>query len=621
MKSQPPRNPRQAQPPPVQNAPARQGQRRQASDTRRNEVGGQKEKPEDGREWIWAALLIALVLCLVFGRATTMDFVDWDDQVHVYQNPFLNPVTPAHLWHFWRHSYEHLYIPLSYAAFAALAVIAHLPPGAAPLSDTGSLLNPHVFHTANLCLHVLNTLLVFATLRLLVRRDLSAAAGALLFGLHPVQVESVAWISELRGLLCGSFAFLSIYLYMVSTIKLREGGSKSAVRLTYAAALLAGVCALLCKPSAVPLPLVLFGLDRWCLGRPARQCAFSVTPWLITSVVTVILTSHSQPVPSALQMPLWQRPFIAGDALAFYILKLLVPHDLGIVYGRTPARVLAHWWGYVTWILPVGVAILVYWYRRKLPTLIAAAIISLAWLSPVLGLAPFIFQNFSTVADRYLYLALLGPALALAYGLERVQEKAIPWPTFAVLFALAGISFIQTQTWQNQDTLIQQLARINSLPIDYRLNVDIGENYARRGMYDEAGREFMLAIPQKPDDFTAIYDLGMVFVHQGQPKAAVEQFKTVIRLNPTYMDAYVALAKELQKEGNTAAAMAEYNAALHANPRSASTYTEYGIALALQNDLPGAIKQFQAALQVDPNFGPAQADLRKALTMMQGHAP
>jgi hypothetical protein len=157
----------------------------------------------------------------------------------------------------------------------------------------------------------------------------------------------------------------------------------------------------------------------------------------------------------------WARPFIAGDALAFYLGKLAWPVGLCADYGRTPEEVLGHAWGYLTWLAPAVLGVLVWRGRARRPMLLAAAALFSLGLLPVLGFVPFIFQQFSTVADRYAYLALLGPAVALAWWLSTQRRPAAGVATSAVLAALGFLSAFQTLHWYNNGTFWTHTIRHN----------------------------------------------------------------------------------------------------------------------------------------------------------------
>ena len=333
-------------------------------------------------------LLPLLVLALTFAAFSEVGgfgFVSWDDELHVTENPWLHPVTPAHVWHFWRMSYQGLYIPLSYTVYALLALLARDP--------TTQALNPHVFHVANLILHLANVLLVFALLKQSVPNIWAASAGALLFGVHPLQGESVAWVSELRGLLSGMFALLALGQYL-EFAESRAWGC-------FAVATAAFGLALLAKPSAVAVPLLALALTIWGLGLPWKRCVPPLALWAAMALGCVLANRTVQSVSPQLFLPLWQRFFVAGDALAFYLAHLAWPARLGIDYGRSPFVVLAHPWGYWTWLVPALLGACLWAGRRRWPLLLTSGALFLLALLPTLGLVPFAFQLASTVADRY----------------------------------------------------------------------------------------------------------------------------------------------------------------------------------------------------------------------------
>ena len=367
--------------------------------------------------------------------------------LHITDNPYLNPVTLPHVLHFWQKPYHNLFIPVSYTAYALLA-LSRTARHALPDAARGmSPYDPHVFHAANLVLHLLNVLLVFRLLRRIVKNPWAALGGALLFGLHPVQVESVAWISELRGLLGSFFALLGPVA--LSSVRVDAAGTRKT------------------WPTALVVRLALSPVSCWpCCPSPARwsmpvfallldagSCAEACAPLCMACrggdcgprLCADDAGRSARPRQPAL--PLWQRPFIAGDALAFYFAKMLLPLRLGIDYGRSPLFVLDHAWGYLTWLVPVGLGLLLWLLRRRYPMLCLAAALFVAGLLPALGLVPFLFQDFSTVTDRYLYLSLLGPALALAWALSRTQGRAAPVLSAVALIALAGRSVTQIPTW------------------------------------------------------------------------------------------------------------------------------------------------------------------------------
>ncbi len=518
---------------------------------------------------VWA--LIGIV-AIVFARTLGQGFSPWDDSIAVYANPYLDPVTPANIAHFWTQPYQGLYIPLAYTIFSALALLGH---SAAVDPATGSHFQAAPFHLANIALHCGNVVLVYMILRTLVGRDVPTALGAFLFGLHPLQVESVAWIPELRGLSSAFFLLLAIWWYISYARATREGRDARYRYTRYALAVLAGVLAMLCKPTAVSLPLILFALDRWLIARPTLRCLRSSALFVVPGALIVLLTHAAQPVAASVTPPLLQRPFVAGDALAFYIVKLIAPFQLAIVYGRTPSAVLQAWWGHLTWLLPAGLAVALWVKRAAYPWLLAAGTVSFAALLPNLGLAPFVFQYYSTVADRYAYLALLGPALALAYLLARVPPRAAREVAMAVLACLALLCVIQQGYWDNSLTLWGHAVEVSGSD-------------------------------------TAYVNYGLQQIDNGMRYAAMDSLRHAILLNPKNPDAYAELGTALLAVGRAPQAAAALRKSISLRPDNAEAHYKLGVAYAELGKQQDALTQFGAQIRLLPT-GPARAKQQQAL--------
>lgn len=435
--------------------------------------------------------LIALVLLVatlaVFWRVTDHSFV-WDDSDHIKENPYLNPVTSSHVLSFWQRPYQQLYIPLTYTVWAA---IGHFSRDESPRG-----LHPGLFHLANLFLHALDALMVFVILRRLVGNEWAAGAGALLFGVHPLQVEPVAWISGMKDTLSGLLSLIAIWFYLQNK------------RSHYVVGTLVFVLAMLAKPAAMVVPMVAGALDYWLLRRPLRHCVLLASGSIALTLPFILVTRVAQPdTEITFITPMWARPLVAADALAFYLYKLVFPVWLGPDYGRSPEWLLRQDWIYFTWILPSAVLVLVWFARERKPWLIASAGVFVAGILPVSGLVPFVFQNLSTVADRYLYLSMLGPALALAWFLADSRGKLVAALCILILALLGIRSAFQTQHWQNDITLFQHALRIN--PDSWLAHYNLGYTLARRGMVDDAIFHYREAVRINPDYPEAQNNLGI----------------------------------------------------------------------------------------------------------------
>src|SRR5437870_4658227 len=326
------------------------------------------------RKRLVIGLLIALPLA-VFWQTRNFYFV-WDDEVNVAKNPYLTALTLSNVKQFWQKPYESLYIPITYTVWAGIAPFARLSTGSYYADE----LNPKPFHLTNLALHILNTFIVFTILAMLVRNDWAACAGALFFALHPVQVEPVAWITGMKDVLSSLLSLVAIWQYLsYSKAKMslaltgsnKRGKSNSdpektaklegKAKLHYIAATAVFIAAMLAKPTAVVTPAIALLLDYWALKRPLRDSALALAGWLVLAIPLVVGTKLAQPE-SELEFvtPLWARPLVAADALAFYLYKLSLPLSVAPDYGRVPELVIEKKWIYFTWAVPCAVAVLIW---------------------------------------------------------------------------------------------------------------------------------------------------------------------------------------------------------------------------------------------------------------------
>ena len=560
----------------------------------------------------------------VFWRLQDHGFV-WDDGVNVERNQYLKPVTLSNVARFWRGPFENLYVPLTYTAWSAIAYFARTP-----AEDGREIkLNPRWFHAANVMIHTLSALAVFALLRRVVANDWGAGAGAMLFAFHPIQVEPVAWITGLKDLLSGLFSLVAIWQYLAfaaegvppvaassqssGTISLQKRYSSGFVSwrsLYYGLATVAFMLALLAKPAAVVVPLMAWVLDYCLVRRAVKQSAISLGLWVFIALPFVIMTKWQQP-DSLLTVitPLWARPFVAADALAFYLYKLFVPLWLGPGYARSPDMIFEEGSAYFTWIIPVGIAVGIWCLRRREPWCLAAAGLFIAGLLPVLGIVQFQFQNWSTVADRYLYLSMLGPALALAWLISKHWSKR-KWITIAcatvLLLSLAIKSAFQAEIWHNSETLWRHALDIGQDSAVVRSN--LGATIVDSKL-DEAIYQLREAVALAPAYADAYYNLGVALAKRGEFAGAVDQYRTVLKLKPAYPNVHYFLAVALASSGQSDEAISHYRQALQINPNDATAHNNFGNLLADQGLLDEAIEQYREAVRIRPKYTGAYFNL------------
>jgi tetratricopeptide (TPR) repeat protein len=451
-------------------------------------------------------LLLVAAVAIVFGRLLWADFSSLDDPYNIWMNARLNPPTFSSIAWYWAHPENGLYIPLTYTVWGILAAFARVSP-----DPNGVALNPNIFHFANVLIHALGTLLVYGILKLLITDRRAACLGALLYAMHPLQVEPVAWAAGLKDVLAGMLALAAIDQY----IRFVQVNS----RRHYLLASLALVAAMLAKPSAMTVPLIVAVIDWLLLDRSVKAVARSIWPWAVLAALCAIIARIAQNVTGLPEPPLWARPILALDSLAFYLYKLLWPMKLAVDYGHRPSAVMASDSFKITWMIPVAIAVLLWIWRRRVRPLIVACLIFVCATLPVLGLASFQYQFASTTADHYVYLAMLGPALAVAWWVRQARRRDVA-VIIATIIGLLGIrSMIQARVWMNDVALFTNAVAVN------------------------------------PTSMLALNNLGNAYREAGQFGAAEQQFRRVSQLYPDYPEGHSNVAWLLELRGELSEAI------------------------------------------------------------------
>jgi len=283
--------------------------------------------------------------------------------------------------------------------------------------------------------------------------------------------------------------------------------------------------AMLAKPSAASALLIAAIIDFLILRRPIRESIQSLGGWLIVAIPLLVIARSAQTTELVEHVSLLKRPLIAVDAIGFYLIKLIAPVSLGTDYGRSPARVLSVGIG-VASMISIACMIAVACIRSR--TLIASALILIAGLIFNLGLVPFQFQLYSTVADHYIYLAALGPALAVAFVIRQTPERiALPFAG-VVCAALIGLTVRQTMFWRDSVTLFSHAVEVN--PLSAGSHNNLGRALGERGALDAAARHFEAALAIQSGTPLAHRNLAFVQFRRGQIDAAIDQLKQSIQM-------------------------------------------------------------------------------------------
>ena len=558
-------------------------------------------------------LALGIVVILVYLRTFAAGFVEYDDDVHVYANPFLNPLSLESLGKLWQHAYMKLYIPLAYSILAGIALFARVP--AQMMSSVGHAvtLSPGAFHVASVGLHIVNAWLCFLLVLRLARSRTAAVLCSFVFAVHPLQVESVAWISELRGLSSACFALAALNVFILS--RQVAGSAPARSRALLAASAVFVICAMLCKPAAVVLPLLVLIIDRVALGTSWRRSLVTALTWVVCVLPFAWITRSIQDVHSVGASLWWQRPFIAGDALAFYVFKTVAPFNLGIEYGRTPHAVMSHGWSYAVWILPVGLLVLCFMHRQRRPLAWLGSLMFVTFLLPMLGLVPFSFQAHSTVADRYAYLPMIGIGLVFSDAVAAIGSKLAVRAAAAVIIVLAMLSFNQSRYWVDNAEFLRHTIDIN--PNAAFAQTNLATILLKQERVDDAIEHFNKALELDPRDAKAQNNLGLTLVKLGRLDEAEPHFRKAVESNPRYYKAYENLGAVYLQTNRLDAAIASLKAAVEIQPSEAKALNDLGVAFMQSGRAAEGVDAFQRAVGLESNNAQYRRNLGSAL-LQQG---
>jgi tetratricopeptide (TPR) repeat protein len=590
-------------------------------------VGAGRHRGRRGGDGL-IALGLALAAALPFLGVLDHGFV-WDDDFNLVENPSYRGLGPAQLH--WMFTTPHLghYIPLTWMTLG----LDYLVWG----------MNSRGYHLTNLALHAANTALVYlVALRLLAAARPPAGAGVMwwrlgavvvasLFAVHPLRVESVAWATERRDVLCALFYLLAVLAYLRACDAARGGSLPR--QPWYWAALGGFALALLAKSMAVSLPLLLLALDIYPLRRlgagpgrrpgPAlRRVLGEKIPFALLSaagsVAALLALHHVRGIIPVGTVSVLDRIAISLHALAFYLWKTLVPVHLSPLYER-PERMDPFGWAY---LLAAGVVLAataaVAGLRRRWPALAAAGVAYVVMLLPVLG----IVQNGPQLAaDRYTYLPGLAWML-LAGGAVRVAGEA--WqaarPGRLPAVALAGLAstailaaglltWQQVRVWRDAEALWTHALAVAPSGIAH---TNLGAVLARRGQLGQAMVHYREALRLTPSLGDAHYNLANALLAQGERAQAMVHYREALRLKPTAA-AHYNLAGLLAEQGQAGPAIAHYREALRLRPGDADIHYNLAFTLAQQGVVPQAITHFRRALEIRPDFPEARENLDRLL--------
>ncbi|MCG6893670.1 MAG: tetratricopeptide repeat protein [Desulfobacteraceae bacterium] len=549
--------------------------------------------PHLSRTDLWLAVGLALAVCLLYAQTAAFDFVSFDDEAYVYGNRMVRlglsirglgwAVTTFHAanWH-----------PVTWISHMLDVEMFGLDPG------------PHHLH--NVCLHMLNTVLLFLLFRTTTGNRGAAALVAAVFAIHPLQVETVAWVSQRKALLSTFFGLLSTIAY------LRYARSRH--RLPYTAAILSYALALMSKPTVVVLPLIWLLLDRWPMERipgvESRQRGLRMSvpvieklPFFGMAVFTgglTLLAQHQGGAVAGLEaLPPGLRMANAAVAGAAYLLKAVWPAGLAIFYPFPAEIPPIRWAPAAALILGLCAASIAAWRNR--PWVFVGWWWYLVSLVPVIGIVQVGAQS---MADRYTYLPLIGCWAAIVWEARSRLPGSVWAVRAAVLFTvatgivLAAVSWRQIGYWTDSIHLFERAVAVTEN--NARAHAALGSAFLQKGETARAEVHLRTALAIDPTAAKAHNNLGTLLLQQGQLSAAAEHFTEAVRLRPRMARAYCNLALVRRRQGRTGQALHLLEQALRIDGDLAQAHFQLGTLWAERGDWARAADQFERAVQLDP---------------------
>lgn len=577
------------------------------------------------------AIFIFLLTLFVYTPALKNDFVNWDDDEYIYENIHIRSLDLK--------SFQWMLTSFQMGNWHPFTWLSH----ASVYSLWG--LNPRMHHLINIIIHSVNTLLVFFLVIKLMslwrakanhtssgRSEISTllqdlvvgSTTALLFGLHPLGVESVAWVTERKGLLSAFFMFLSMlsYLNYTSTIHKKHRS------IWFGISLLLFVFALTSKPIAITFPLTLLLLDIYPLKRislsPGKNLSMLLEkiPFFVLSIAFGIITIMAQHSVDAIknleQFSLSDRLLNALRSLVFYLEKIVVPLKLVPFY---PFPVHTHWVDLqylLSALLVLFITVFCLWMMKKGKCLpLISWLYYMITLIPVLGI---IQVGGHAAADRYTYLPRLSIFLLIGIGVLSVFKKVallrfkgifvvlLLGPICIIMLTLSQLTIKQIRIWRNSEILWNYV--INVFPKSVAVaHFNLGVAYFDQGKLDEATVEYKRALVIKPDYAEAYDGLGAAYFRFGKVDEAIVEYKRALVIKPDYAEAHDLLGVAYANKGNLREAIIEHKQSLTINPLYAVGFNNLGLAYAKKGNLDEAIISYKKALAINPHLQPTDYNL------------
>jgi protein O-mannosyl-transferase len=535
-------------------------------------------------------ITIVVVTVVVFLPSLNNHFTNWDDNEYVTENADLQLPAPQYLQKIFTSSYSSNYHPLTMMMYWTEHHFFKF--------------NPVPYHIVNLMLHSITVVLFCILLYLLTGSSIAGFIGALLFAVHPLRVESVVWIAELKDVLSGML-YLAALITWLRFIKHKK-------KTMYAATLVLCLLALLAKPMAVSLPAILLLLDYY-MKRPFRSAVIlEKIPFVIIAAADVVATIIAQHGAGAIQLypslPFVYRLCVPFYALMFYIVKTIIPIQLCALYSfpTHPEGIMALQMLAAPFVVAI-IAVVLFRIRAWNRYTITAVVFYVITLLPVLQILP---VGAAIVSERYTYLPMLGLTGLAAVGIALLLKhklsgnkpgRAVVWACFIVIVVVLGItSYERSLVWESTETLWTDTIKKSHDSIAY---YNLGCYYANSvGQFYPAIDNLTEAIKRNPNFLDAFNNRGIAYMGIKCYDLAIADFSNSLKKDPDNILMLNNRATAYLRIGKTDSAFANYNEALRLAPNYAEIYMFRGIAYADGGNYTKAIEDFTRAIAIKPDL-------------------
>jgi tetratricopeptide (TPR) repeat protein len=558
----------------------------------------------------WVLVILAIVTFLVYWQVTTHDFINFDDDKYITNNHHVNSgISLKNIYWAFTTFYASNWHPLTWLSHMVDCQLFGL--------------NPGMHHLINLIFHVLNALLLFVVFRKMTGELWKSAFVAALFSLHPLHVESVAWVAERKDVLSTFFFMLTLIAYV------RYVESPSIKR--YLPVILLFALGLLAKPMLVTLPFVLLFLDYWPLHRyrwrqqhetgvllhrkSIMELVREKIPLFVLTAASCIVTYLAQSTGGAVKsfeiLPFNIRFLNAIVSYMAYIYKMLWPKGLAILYPYS--------FNYALWqiagslLLLVCIFIIAIWTSKNHPFVLTGWLWYIVTLVPVIGI---IQVGSQSMADRYTYIPLIGIFFTIAWGVPEIVKQWryknvwLSIVSVTVLLLLSTVSFSQIKYWADSFTVFNHA--LNVTQYNHVAHAKLGDLFFEEKNEDSIEKSidhYSKALLFKPDYVFAHTNIGIALVKKGRIDDAIEHYRKAISLKSDYAEAHTNLGLALVEKSQTEDAVSHYYTALQINPDAAETHYNLGIALAGKGEIAKAIEHYSKALQLNPEYSQAHTNM------------